>query len=253
MSHPYIAVRYKKNCNITCGAIDTKYKRETRWNTCHLYVMRESHVLPHSRWIVTICTLVASTSAQILLCLGGALNYNGLLQLGCGFGTDTTYLRGTYYPSSMPAPIVSLYFDSQKSKMVFSVNTKYVAQDNAYVIRFSPFVGSVDDINRPGTCENRLSSTYTNVGFSSWWSHASNALVSNALNGLSYLNYANNNMWTLTALDCANMLYSASFDLNTLKTCTSPQNVKEVSVSSYGNYGITTIKGSLFVSMVAPR
>lgn len=204
-----------------------------------MILMRILYLLLHLKYIFSACT-------------SGPLNYNGVNTTYCNKGVDVRYLSNTFYPSSVPTPTVNMAWNSVTNSLVFTTSVKYLGEDCAWVIRFSAYNNLTDSINLPGSCENRLKSTYNSLTFSNYWTHRGNANYSNSLNSATYPNYYANNKWTLSAIDCANIQYVGSFTIPSLQTCTNPQNVKEVYVMNNGNYGITTIRGNLVASMVVP-
>lgn len=189
--------------------------------------------------------VVYSTNAR------DAVNWNGNT-VGCESGADTTYLTEAYYPSQVDPPIVSINYNPSTKKVDVVATAKYLPEDCAYVVRFSPFNYTTHDVNLPGTCENRVASTFNGLAFDKWWNHTSNARRNAAIGTNRTPAYGPAGGWVQTILDCATIRWTRSFSLSELANCKDPKGVTEVKVTDTGAGGAIIYEGKLAISLVLP-
>ncbi|RYX87536.1 hypothetical protein EON73_01210 [bacterium] len=195
-------------------------------------------------------TGVSNTQTPVVQAV--AVGFNGSVT-NCGTTTTTTYLRNTTNPTSVATPNVTISYNASTNKMDVAVTAWYIPQYATYSIRFSGFDVNTDDINKTGTCENRISASYSGVSFTNWWTHSANAILNGALGTVNTLGYGPAGGWNLAMVDCSRVMWTRSLTMSQLRDCKNTSNGQEITVTDNSNSGgIIVYSGSLFVQLVAP-
>lgn len=204
--------------------------------------------------LILLCCCISSYNATKLD--KGSINWNAN-STGCTFwfsGSNNFFNATDFDPQQLVSPsIQSLDWFSGPSSFGVGVLLPYVPADAVWVIRFSPFNPAVDDLNAPGTCENRKASQFTSLTFAQWWYHQSSAnrFLSNNTGQPGY----GGDQWAVSSSGnyCDVFLASGTFPLSTLSSCRTPQGTKELTVIDTGYNGNIILNGTLYVTLVIPQ
>jgi hypothetical protein len=146
----------------------------------------------------------------------------------------------------VPEPTVDIRYDAETELVHINVTAKYLAQDLAYVIRFSTFDSRSDELNMPGSCENRLASTYSGVDFQDWWKHEPTAIGSSQ-----DLNYQNPGNWIYTVYDCGTVGWTRTLSISDVSYCKDRWGFTEL-INEESSNNTVIFSGNLTVSVVSP-
>jgi hypothetical protein len=141
---------------------------------------------------------------------------------------------------------VDIRYDAETELVHINVTAKYLAQDLAYVIRFSTFDSRSDELNMPGSCENRLASTYSGVDFQDWWKHEPTAIGSSQ-----DLNYQNPGNWIYTVYDCGTVGWTRTLSISDVSYCKDHWGFTEL-INEESSNNTVIFSGNLTVSVVSP-
>eukprot|EP01084_Bolivina_argentea_P213441 362502_1 len=122
-----------------------------------------------------------------------------------------------------------------------------------YVIDWQSFSVNGDNIDKPGTCQNRLKSSFNDVtDFSRFWGFSEYPYLPDQLSSNSYLSYPPSQYWTLSIDNdvCTPINYNAVFSWKALSECTDFEGNQLIHVVD-GDTSIS-LSGTLYVNLVSP-
>lgn len=95
------------------------------------------------------------------------------------------------YSIEISASTLSVTFDIELQYIGHSSKSSIILFDagTTYVVDFQAFDADSDMINHPGTCANRMPSSFQNISWSQYWKYSSTPYVAGHLSSNNYLAY----------------------------------------------------------------
>eukprot|EP01084_Bolivina_argentea_P256074 431010_1 len=164
----------------------------------------------------------------------------------------------------IPYSNFTMGFDMNSIQMNFDINLEYVGLSTdgninneynlgtTYVIDFQSFETNGYAINKPGNCQNRLSTSFDNItDFSQMWSYSDYPYDNNL--GNIYLSYPPPSQYWILSIDdfaCSPINYNGIFSWNDLTQCQDYNGNDLINVFDDGTS--ITLSGSIYVNLVSP-
>eukprot|EP01083_Nonionella_stella_P311385 1110183_1 len=123
---------------------------------------------------------------------------------------------------------------------------------SAYVFDFAQFDSFEDRLEEPGSCSNRLASSYEGKTWTQYWQYSDAPAAKNQLGTTQYLAYGPlPSHWTLSALDnCTTIRYSGEFSWSDLRKCASFDGDKLMQIQTDDAW--INMTGRFYVSVISP-
>eukprot|EP01084_Bolivina_argentea_P223067 377486_1 len=134
----------------------------------------------------------------------------------------------------------------------YSYDTHEQTVGTTYIFDFEQFSTFTDKIQFPGSCSNRLKSSYVNKQWNEYWEYSENPSYVNQLGTIDYLAYGPlPQQWTLTAeTNCTSIRYYGQFSWSELMKCSDYEGNKLISIVMDDNW--INMTGKFYLSMVSP-
>eukprot|EP01083_Nonionella_stella_P282082 960032_1 len=160
----------------------------------------------------------------------------------------------------IPKTIVDFTFDPDRLTFDFSVQLEYIGASTSrtsfvefgtnYIIDFVSFK-TTDSVDKPNSCSNRITSSYTNRDWNEWWEYSTTPWKDEHIGSDKYLSYPPpSKYWTIAYIDttdddtCGFVSYHGHFTLSELMNCSG------IKIEEDGTH--YRILGKLYVNILSP-
>eukprot|EP01083_Nonionella_stella_P084966 235284_1 len=157
----------------------------------------------------------------------------------------------------------SFHVNPAELELIIDVYLEYIgytyADDHTYgfgttyVLDFDDFDAETDDITKPGTCQNRLSSSFFGKRFTDYWNYSLTPYQNGHIGHDPYLAYPPPNIWSLTIQNntCSAIHYHAQLTWQQLRTCAN-YNQDSLHTVIQQNHDWINLTGHFYVNIVSP-
>eukprot|EP01084_Bolivina_argentea_P215702 366271_1 len=156
------------------------------------------------------------------------------------FGVDSTDLT------------LNIYVELPYLGKTSADNQREAKFGTTYVIDFEDFNAHSDAINEPGTCQNRMSSSFTGKDFNDFWTYSLEPQNTNGIGNLNTLSYPPSDKWSISMKDndCDTIIYERSFTWQELRDCSGFNGEAFTSLIHEDNK--YKLSGTMYINVVSP-